>query len=74
MFEISDVCIVLKTLSCVKVLFLLAIELSFLEIIVNIMPIHYSRRGQSEARGPHAARQRFFAALAANLNDLLIRY
>jgi len=29
----------------------------------------YNRRGQTEARGPHAAHQRFFAAPVAKFND-----
>ena len=40
----------------------------------NTLLLLYSRRGQTEAHGPHAARQRFFAGLAANLNDVLISY
>ncbi len=38
------------------------------------MNIHtiYTRHGQSEARGPRAARQKFFAALVANLITTLL--
>jgi hypothetical protein len=39
--------------------------MSLEQIKCSIQHIQYSRRGQTEARGPHAARQRFLAAPVA---------
>ena len=54
--------------------------LSHEKVIVSMKPNHYEfansfdvyiRHGQTAARGPHAALQRFFAAPVTNCNDAL---